>query len=73
MKGVQLKQKMDNLWKAHKKDFDKAVKTADKFVRDGERYIKDKSEKGKDKLEIMVLTLQKEKLFVIPMITSPKQ
>ena len=63
MKASDIRKKVDKLWKDHKKDVDSIVKNAQKLTKQGERYIKDQSEKGKTQLEIMGLTLQKEKLY----------
>ena len=63
MEGKELKKKIDKLWKSSKKDLDKALKKAERLAKEGEHYIKDKSEKAKKQLEIMALSLQREKIY----------
>ncbi|MBN2482851.1 MAG: hypothetical protein JXD21_01455 [Candidatus Omnitrophica bacterium] len=58
-----MKEKMDTLWKKTKKDIDKVMKEADGMMKKGEKYLKDMSGKGKSNLDVLSLTLQREKLY----------
>lgn len=63
MKKKVLKQKIDRLWKLSKKDLDKILKDTSRLAKQGEEYIKEISKKGERNLEIMLLSLQKERLY----------
>ncbi len=63
MKVEELKKTIDNLWKNTKKDLDKVLKETATLVKKGESYIKDISEKGKKNLEILKLSVEREKLY----------
>jgi len=62
MKNKELKQKIDRLWKLSKKDLERMLKDTSSLVKRGEGYIKEISKKGEKNLEVMLLSLQKERL-----------
>ena len=62
MESKVFKKKVEKLWKSTRKDLSKFLKDAERLVKKGEVYIKDKSEKGKKELEIITLTVQRERL-----------
>lgn len=59
----QMKERMEKMWGKTRKDLDRAITDADKIMKKGEKYFSDISGKGKDNLDILVLTLQREKLY----------
>ena len=58
-----MKQKMDIIWKKTRRDIDKLMKEADVMMKKGEKHLKDISGKGKNNLDVLNLTLQREKLY----------
>ena len=63
MKTKELKRKIDKVWRVGKKDLDKILKDSSRLVKKGETQIKDISKKAEKNLEVMVLSLQREKLY----------
>ncbi len=63
MDSNKFKKQMNVVWKATKKDLNKAVKEITVLLKSGEEHLKDFSEKGKDKFEGLVLSLEREKLY----------
>ncbi|MGD9014456.1 MAG: hypothetical protein PVI33_00285 [Candidatus Omnitrophota bacterium] len=62
MKKTELRQKIDRLWKLSKKDLEKILKDSSVLFKRGESYLKEVSKKGEKNLEVMLLSLQKERL-----------
>ncbi|MFH1577925.1 MAG: hypothetical protein ABIC18_02515 [Candidatus Omnitrophota bacterium] len=63
MKKKEFKRKVDKLWKQGKKDLDKILKETSHMIKTGESHIKEMSKKAEENLEVMVLSLQREKLY----------
>ena len=63
MKKTALKQKMDRLWMLSKKDLERILKDTSRLAKKGEDYIREMSKKGEKNLEVMLLSLQKERLY----------
>ncbi len=59
----QMKQKMEKMWKKTRKDLDKIITDTDGAMKKGEKYLKDISGKGKKNLDVLALSLQREKLY----------
>ncbi len=63
MRLRELKKKIKKIWKPVKKDLDRILKETTSLAKKGESYFKDISEKSKKKLELLSLSLKKEKLY----------
>ena len=63
MKKTELKKKIDRLWKLSKKDLERILKDTSRLAKKGEDYIREMSKKGEKNLEVMLLNLQKERLY----------
>ena len=66
MDNKELRKKIDSLWKVMKKDMKKDIdgllKTTSALLEKSEKFLKDTSRKGQKELEIIALTLKREKL-----------
>jgi len=63
VKKTELKKKIDRLWKLSKKDLERILKDTSRLAKKGEDYIREMSKKGEKNLEVMLLNLQKERLY----------
>lgn len=63
MESNDVKKAMDQLWKKVKDDFDGLLKDSSVLIKKGEGFLKDVSQKGQTELEIVSLSLQREKLY----------
>ena len=63
MESKDMQKKMEDLWKKMGKDFDELLRQSSNLVKKGEVFLKDTSKKGQIELEVISLSLQKEKLY----------
>ena len=63
MESAELKKKVDKLWKEGKKEVDKVLRDTQKLAKKGEIRIKKEYDKAEKKLEVLFLSLQKERLY----------
>ncbi|MBU3958645.1 MAG: hypothetical protein KKH29_06250 [Candidatus Omnitrophica bacterium] len=63
MDQKKIKQRINKLWKTGKKDFSKIMKDTSVLVKKGEAQIKEVSRDAEKNLEVIVLSLRREKLY----------
>ena len=63
MDTTDLQKKVDVMWKKIRKDLDGVWKDTSVLIDKGEKFLKDTSKKGQQELEVVSLSLQREKLY----------
>lgn len=63
MDSKELQKKMDVMWKKMKKDLDGVWKETSVLVTKGEKFFKSSTKKGQQELEVISLSMQREKLY----------
>ena len=58
-----IKEILTKLWQTSQKDFEKITKETSKLLKKGEEALKEVSQKSKEKLELVSLTLKRERLY----------